>query len=52
MEPVSSFHQLLAIPEWMCSGVARASQTFTSGKLNEVIDLVVRNADAASCGRD
>lgn len=35
----------------MCSAAARASHTFTSGKLNEFIDLFVGKVDvAAGCG--
>jgi hypothetical protein len=49
---VSRSHQRRAIAEWTCSAVAKASQTLTSGKLNEVIDLFVGEVNAPSCERN
>src|SRR6266545_774329 len=36
----------------MCSGAASASQTLTSGKLNEAMDLFVREIDAPAGRRN
>lgn len=47
---VSRSHHRRAIAEWTCSAVAKASQTLTSGKLNEVIDLFVGTVNASSSG--
>ena len=41
-----------AAAEWACSGVATASQTLMSGKLNEFINLVVREGYMASRRRN
>src|SRR5271166_309669 len=48
MAPPSSSHQRLATAAWACSGVASASQTFISGKLNEFISLFVGDRNAPS----
>src|SRR6202167_6751240 len=48
MRPFSLFHQLRAAGAWTCSDAARASQTLISGKLNEVINLVVGEINAAA----
>src|SRR5271165_4918691 len=45
--PVSSSHQRRATGAWACSEAARASQTFMSGKLNELISLFVADAQPA-----
>ncbi len=50
--PSSLFHQFFASAEWMCSTVANASQTFISGKLNELIGFLIRDRNAASGGTD
>lgn len=35
-----------------CSGAAGASQTLMSGKLNEVINRIVRDVDSPACARN
>src|ERR1700757_3666953 len=52
MISVSCSHQSPAAAEWACSGVATASQTLMSGKLNEFINLVVREGYMASRRRN
>jgi hypothetical protein len=52
IRPVSSSHHRWAVAEWTCSGAARASQTLTSGKLKEFIDLFVGKIEPPSGGRN
>jgi hypothetical protein len=47
---VSCSHQCLAAPWWICSGVVNADQTLMSEKLKEVINLIVRQINAAASG--
>ena len=48
----SSSHQCLATAARTSSGAANASHTFVSGKFNELISLLIRDANAPSGGSD
>jgi hypothetical protein len=52
IQPVSCSHQRWAATACTCSDEAKASQTFTSGKLNELIDLFVSEVDAPAGRRN
>jgi hypothetical protein len=50
IDPPARCHHRRAGARWMWSACSSASHTFTSGKLNKVVDLLIGEVERAAAG--